>query len=87
MARRPYAIDMRESFDAAWDAGERFLATLPHDYVTLSCPACGEPQWSGQAGDDTEFASDSSPRMIPGDPPRMKCADCGATGTPTVEPG
>lgn len=76
----------RDDLDAMWDAGEQFLASLPHDYVILSCPSCREPHWAGAAGTDTQFGSDASPRMLPGDPPRMSC-ECGVTAPPVVEQG
>lgn len=73
-----------DDLNAAWDAGEAFLASLDATSVTLACAACGEPQWAGPAGPDTEFASDASPRMTPGERPSMTCVDCGAVAPPAV---
>lgn len=74
----------RDDLNAAWDAGEAFLASLEATSVTLACGACGEPQWAGPAGADTQFDSDASPRMTPGERPSMRCVDCGAVAPPAV---
>ena len=74
----------RDDLNAAWDAGEAFLASLEATSVTLACAACGEPQWAGPAGADTQFDSDASPRMTQGGRVSMTCVDCGAVASPAV---